>query len=210
MHPLVGMSLECGFFAGVGSILNDLIISNNEKRFDFINFIIMTTWSSICFAPLAFCWYPYLEYLYPNNNIYSICIKLLMDQLLFSPILSCSFEFHSGLMMELNLNGAIISMKNNTIKSLITTWIYWPFVQIINIGYIPEKYQILVINMASIPWNIYVAYSISKQAAKKKESKNKGQLNWSLERICQFYLLPMSQRERINGLQKQSKKSSKL
>merc|ERR1719244_1347281 len=103
------------------------------------------SFSALCFAPTAFYWYPFLESVYPDKDLMSVGYKLLMDQLIYTPFLMTWFWFHS-----------------TYFSSFVSNWMYWPFVQMINIGAVPDEYKVLVINTASIPWNMYMAYSVAK------------------------------------------------
>merc|ERR1712154_68864 len=101
-----------------------------------------------------------------------MAFKVLMDQFIFSPMLLGVFWFHSTFLSTLNVNKSIDAISKNIISSLISNWCYWPLVQFVNIGYIPNEYKVLVINLASIPWNMYVSYSVSKQEQAEKQKGN--------------------------------------
>lgn len=125
------------------------------------------------FAPTAFYWYPYLESLFPGtDDNMMILYKLLMDQFIYSPLLLCSFWFHATFISTFDINKSVSAISQNVMGSLISNWCYWPFVQIINIGYMPDQYKVLVINFASIPWNMYVSYSVSQSNKTKNETKS--------------------------------------
>merc|ERR1719411_1773872 len=135
------------------------------------------TYSAFCFGPTAFYWYPFIESMFPGSDAMSLCIKVLMDQIIYSPVLLSWFWFHSTFLSTMDINQSIAAIPKNVMASLISSWCYWPLVQIANIGYVPAEYQVLVINVASIPWNMYVSYSVSKQEKGEKEEKTTGKPN---------------------------------
>mmetsp|Transcript_58827 Transcript_58827/g.97331 ORF Transcript_58827/g.97331 Transcript_58827/m.97331 type:complete len:198 (-) Transcript_58827:30-623(-) len=174
VHPILAVGLECALFAVIGSILSQLVFAKKNQRWDVSNMMSMASFSLLWYAPPAFYWYPLLESWYPGTeNTSFIVYKLLLDQLLFSLYVLSSFWFHSTFVSTLNLQQSIAAVSNNLFASLLSNWCYWPFVQIINIMYVPVEYKILVLNIASIPWNMYCSYSVSQQNAKATSSPTK-------------------------------------
>eukprot|EP01084_Bolivina_argentea_P038555 71305_1 len=173
LHPILSMGLECAMFSFIGSFLCQVFFAKG-KGWDILNMLILMSYSAVCFAPTAFYWYPFIESLFPGNDMKNVGLKLLMDQLIYSPLLLAWFWLHSTFLSTFNLNKSIDSVKQNVMSSLISNWCYWPFVQVVNIGYVPDQYKVLLINLASIPWNIYVSYSVANQKEQQQQPPSKG------------------------------------
>merc|ERR1719206_1022262 len=128
------------------------------------------SFNALCFAPTAYYWYPFIGTFLPApasdastaELFTNVALKVLMDQFMYSPLLLSWFWLHSTFLATFDLNASVAAIKANVIGSVLSSCCYWPFVQFINIGFVPKPYNVLVINMASVPWNMYVSYSVSK------------------------------------------------
>mmetsp|Transcript_9081 Transcript_9081/g.14804 ORF Transcript_9081/g.14804 Transcript_9081/m.14804 type:complete len:198 (+) Transcript_9081:41-634(+) len=189
LPPMISTGLESGMFALIGAVLCQSLFGEKGKGWDYMQFFSMITFSALIWCPPAFYWYPYLESLFPgNDDKMNIVYKVLLDQLVFSPLVLAAFWFHSTFLSTLDLNASVAAIPQNLLSSLVTNWVYWPFVQVINIAFVPVQHKVLVLNLASIPWNVYISYSVSKQqsaqtdgaqsdnAGKKKRKKRRKDL----------------------------------
>merc|ERR1712154_367621 len=126
LHPILAMGAECSIFSFLGSFLCQLFLSKPGKNWDFMNMIIVMTYSAFCFAPTAFYWYPLIESMFPGSDAKSLCIKVVMDQIIYSPVLLSWFWFHSTFLSTMDINQSIAAIPKNVMASLISSWCYWP------------------------------------------------------------------------------------
>merc|ERR1719334_2683292 len=101
------MGLECSMFSLIGSILNAVLVADKSAPWNIPNMLVMMSFSALCFAPTAFYWYPFLESVHPGKDMMSIAYKLLMDQLMYTPVLMTWFWFHSTYFTTFDLSAAI-------------------------------------------------------------------------------------------------------
>ena len=144
MHAIVRMSLESGGFAAIGSVLCYLLFGDKSKGFDYHSLFIMIIWASICFTPIGYNWYPYLDTVVPGTEMSAVLMKVTMDQLIMAPILTLCFWFYSTFAATFEVGKAMTAAKKNTLNTLLSTWMYWPLVQLINIAFVPSESKVSV------------------------------------------------------------------
>eukprot|EP01084_Bolivina_argentea_P245050 410377_1 len=167
------MALESALFSAIGSVLCYVLFGERKRGFDYMNLAVMISWACVGFTPIAYNWYPFLEEVSPGNELSNVLIKVAMDQLIMSPIFVVLFWLYSTFLATLDTNAAINTMKSRTKNTLLTNWMYWPLVQLINIGFVSDLYKITFINLASIPWNIYIAWAVSQSDKETKSTPKK-------------------------------------
>ena len=57
--------------------------------------------------------------------------------------------------------GGTASTKNSLKTVLVANWKYWPVVNFLNFLYVPLQFQLLISNVASVFWNIYLSGATS-------------------------------------------------
>ena len=109
-------------------------------------------------GPLVHYWYLYLDKWYPGRSVSVLAKKLLLDQMLCSPIYICTF------LVALNiLEGATwMKIKSDAIhkgRVLYTAdWIVWPPAQLINFYFLPTKFRVLYDSVVSLCFDVYWSY----------------------------------------------------
>ena len=181
-HPMMEMAMQCSMFAFFGSFLCQLLFAPKGKSWDVLNMITLMSYNALCFAPTAYYWYPFIETMLPapvsvamDMTLFTnVALKVLMDQFVYSPLLLSWFWFHSTFLATRDINASVAAIPANVVGSLVSSLCYWPFVLFINIGLVPKAYNVLVINIASVPWNMYVSYSVSQSKAEAAAGGAKG------------------------------------
>eukprot|EP01111_Echinosteliopsis_oligospora_P015412 TRINITY_DN609_c0_g1_i1.p1 TRINITY_DN609_c0_g1~~TRINITY_DN609_c0_g1_i1.p1 ORF type:complete len:189 (+),score=30.82 TRINITY_DN609_c0_g1_i1:119-685(+) len=117
-------------------------------------------------APLIHQWYLALDRAFHGRKGRDVVItKILMDQLLFAPLINIFFFIYMGFVSG-SFSQILPSIKSGTIPSMLANWKFWPFVQLINFAFVPMHLRSLVGNIAAFFWNIYITV-IRQRAAMK-------------------------------------------
>lgn len=103
-------------------------------------------------------------------SFFDTVAKVSVDQLIFAPIISIPLYYSIMTYLEdpfdsksENLNKIDQKLKNNWWDTLKTNWIVWPAFQLFNFGFIPVKFNLLVVNIISIGWNCYLSLVLNDQ-----------------------------------------------
>ncbi|XP_041375456.1 mpv17-like protein 2 [Gigantopelta aegis] len=109
-------------------------------------------------GPLVHYWYLYLDKWFPGRTASILAKKLLLDQLVCSPIYIVIF------LVTLNLlEGATwMKIKSDAVYKggvLYTAeWVVWPPAQLINFYFLPTRFRVLYDSMVSLCFDVYWSY----------------------------------------------------
>lgn len=108
------------------------------------------------FGPAATKWFKFLQtkIVLPNKKL-EICARVGVDQLLFAP--TNLFVFLSTMSILEGVSPQEKLSKTYT-GALQTSWMVWPFIQVVNFSVVPLDYRLLFVNGLSIFWNCYLSY----------------------------------------------------
>lgn len=102
-------------------------------------------------------WYRLLErsIRFPGRPNKEIVGRVAADQLIFTPV--NMLFFFSGLTL---LEGGSVKekLKSSYASTLLTNWMVWPAVQLVNFKLVPLNHRLLVVNLISLGWNSYLSY----------------------------------------------------
>lgn len=121
-------------------------------------------------TPFILKWYPTLVRLCPGNTIPRIFGRVVLDQITGGPI--C-------LLLIFMIKAAISGMTLKELDDLITNnyypaWFkglqYWPFVNMINFGFVPLKFQPFLAHFASVYWNAVLSYYANNKLVKSEDA----------------------------------------
>lgn len=142
------------------SALGDVIVQSGEKISDQSK-----QWDKTRTAHLAvtgavigpFChyWYIFLDWYLPGKSGSILVKKLLLDQLVCSPVIIGSF-----LAMTCYMEGKTAKDMNLEIKEKGTTlylmeWLVWPPAQVINFCFLPTRFRVLYDSTISLGFDCY-------------------------------------------------------
>ncbi|KAL4233989.1 hypothetical protein ACF0H5_005644 [Mactra antiquata] len=114
--------------------------------------------TGLVIGPFCHFWYIFLDWWLPGKTFRVVTKKLLVDQLLCSPITIFSF---------LSLTSYLEGKRGKELKNELVTkgktlyaaeWIIWPPAQIVNFCLLPTKYRVLFDNSVSFGFDWYFSY----------------------------------------------------
>jgi len=119
-------------------------------RFTTIGFLIM--------GPGLRIWYIQLDKIIPAATKYIGVKKMLVDQAVFAPAAAFAIISASGALQSKSYGQIKQALDEKLVDVILANWMMWPAVQTVNFTYVPFNYRILVVNVAAIFWNIYLAW----------------------------------------------------
>ncbi|KAL7638135.1 UNVERIFIED_CONTAM: hypothetical protein RMT77_011760 [Armadillidium vulgare] len=157
-----------------------------QQRWDKLRTQNMTC-TGVAVGILCHHWYQVLDQYLPGRSTKVVFLKLVLDQLLFSPV--CIFVFISTLniVKGLNLlvdkidssdsdkleiiNKRFVKFKEDlSVKGLqlyLADWVVWPPAQFINFYFLPSKYRVLYDNTISLLYDVYTSHVMYSRESKK-------------------------------------------
>lgn len=168
--PLISRMVSSAVAYGLGDIIAQVLeaqlrnvpISDNLKP---VRATRMLLFGGFVYAPVAVTWYSLLNALITGQQAAAVLFKVFLDQTLFGAFITVVLFTVTTLMEGKSIDVARTKIQTSAFPTLVTSWYVWPWVQLFNMGIVPEQYQILVINCVSIPWSAYLAMQAAKPAA---------------------------------------------
>ncbi|XP_053972027.1 mpv17-like protein 2 isoform X1 [Hylaeus volcanicus] len=102
-------------------------------------------------------WYKYLDAKYPGRTISLVLKKVVIDQLVCSPLCITMFFVTLGILEKSNWSELKTEIINKAHKLYIAEWIVWPPAQIFNFYFLPTKYRVLYDNTISLGYDVYTS-----------------------------------------------------
>ncbi|RPB25690.1 hypothetical protein L211DRAFT_96770 [Terfezia boudieri ATCC MYA-4762] len=157
--PLLTQSVTTGILFAAGDCISQQVVERRGfQNYDVLRTARMGAYGGFIFGPMVVQWYRLLErsIRFPGRPSMEIVSRVAADQLIFTPV-NMVF-FFSGLSL---LEGGSVTekLKSSYSSTLLTNWMVWPAVQLVNFKLVPLNHRLLVVNLISLGWNSYLSYA---------------------------------------------------
>ncbi|XP_070505915.1 mpv17-like protein 2 [Chironomus tepperi] len=111
----------------------------------------------------VFChfWYKVLDNRLPGRTFKIVVKKVLVDQMIASPIVISLFFVTLGLMKRESMNETMIEIREKFLRLYKAEWVVWPTAQVVNFWILPLKYRVLYDNTISLGYDVYTSMVIN-------------------------------------------------
>lgn len=110
------------------------------------------------FGPLHHYFYGWMDQILPKRTMYSITQKILLDQVVMSPVCIFFLFYSMGALEGKSVKGCTDEVKEKFMEVYMVDWCIWPPTQFINFYYLPVKYQVLYINGVTMLYNVFLSF----------------------------------------------------
>ncbi|OBT68846.1 hypothetical protein VE03_02106 [Pseudogymnoascus sp. 23342-1-I1] len=156
-RPMLTQSVTTAILFATGDIMAQQAVEHRGiEKHEFIRTARMALYGGAIFGPVATKWFRFLQtkIVLPNKKL-EICARVGADQLLFAP--THLFVFLSTMSILEGVSPQEKLSKTYT-GALQTSWMVWPFIQVVNFSFVPLDHRLLFVNGLSIFWNCYLSY----------------------------------------------------
>ncbi|WCJ17925.1 Peroxisomal membrane 22 kDa (Mpv17/PMP22) family protein [Euphorbia peplus] len=161
-RPIITKSVTCSIIYSAADFTSQKLASSGSEPYDMMRTLRMGAYGVLILGGSHHFWFKFLSKQFPKTDFISTFKKIVMDLVVFAPIItSVFFSFNARLQGETN-EEIIGRLKRDLLPTMEKCMIYWPFCNIIIFGYVPVHLQPLVTNCFSYLWTIYVTYMASK------------------------------------------------
>ncbi len=150
----------------------------SKNGFNYIRSLHMTC-AGFTTGLVSHYWYIYLDkFLGTRKNIFIITKKVLLDQIIFSPINLLVYFSTLGLCERSGVQRISDELVEKGFEQIyVVEWIVWPPMQFFNFYVLPLRYRILFDNIISLGFDIYSPYVKYKTKLKSELQINANQIN---------------------------------
>lgn len=132
------------------------IFTNDLERYDAKRTMHMA-FSGAALGVLCHNWYKILDKIIVGKSVDMVTKKLLLDQLIFSPIMIVTFFGSLALFEERPLQNFKDEVRNKFVRLYRAEWLVWPPAQVINFYFLPTRFRVLYDNTISLGYDIYTS-----------------------------------------------------
>ncbi|KAF5292886.1 hypothetical protein FQR65_LT11138 [Abscondita terminalis] len=145
--------------SGVGDVLEQQYEIAQEKieKWDTRRTQKMTI-SGIPIGMLCHLYYMILDKKLPGRSINILTKKLLVDQLICSPICITAFLITVACLEQSTIKEFVKSLKTKLWRLYLADCVVWPPAQVINFYFLAPKYRVLYDNVISLGYDVYTSY----------------------------------------------------
>lgn len=113
--------------------------------------------SGMTVGVLCHHWYKFLDSRFPGRTIQVVARKVLVDQIVCSPLCIAIFFITLGLLEKSSLEEVKKEVKAKAWRLYAAEWVIWPPAQVINFYILPLRYRVLYDNTISLGYDVYTS-----------------------------------------------------
>ncbi len=133
--------------------------------------------SGLFIGPTCHYWYLLLDRIFPGRKVAVVMKKILIDQIVFSPVNISMFLVIMGYLEGMNGKQILQDMKEKGLTLLKAEWIVWPPAQMINFFFLPTRFRVLYDNTVSLGFDVYYSYVMYRMGKEEKSEDEESEPN---------------------------------
>lgn len=152
----VGISFS---LSGVGDVLqqNYEILQKEREVWDSKRTRDMSL-TGVPIGVICHLWYNFLDKRLPGRTIKRVAQKVVIDQILFSPVCISIFFITLGVLEKSKVSTVKAEIIQKGWLLYAAEWMIWPPAQVINFYWLPTRYRVLYDNTISLGYDVYTSY----------------------------------------------------
>jgi hypothetical protein len=155
-YPIATKTVTAGIIAGFADFMAQQIQGKvTSARLDFKRVARMVIFS-FAMTPIVHVWYLILA-----RFIQYPVYRVVADQLLFAPASLAAFFILQSFLESGSYTLGLEKMRKSYFGVLWVNYLVWPFICFFNFKYVAPNLQILVMNLGSFLWTIYLSASLN-------------------------------------------------
>lgn len=156
LYTNVGLSLS---LSGLGDILGQYyeILSDDLDCWDASRTRKMSIFG-MSIGVFCHYWYNFLDRKLPGYTIRTVSKKILIDQMICSPVCVSMLFFTTSILEGISKEEALEEFKKKAWILYAAEWTVWPPAQFINFYFLPTRYRVLYDNTISLGYDVFTSH----------------------------------------------------
>lgn len=144
--------------SGIGDSLEQTyeLYKKEQERYDLKRTMHMA-FSGAAVGVLCHHWYKVLDRFIIGKTVDMVVKKLLLDQLIFSPIMIITFFGSLAILEDNPMENFKEEVRDKFVTLYRAEWMVWPPAQVINFYFLPTRFRVLYDNTISLGYDIYTS-----------------------------------------------------
>jgi protein Mpv17 len=150
-------------FSGMGDITEQIfeISSKYQSKWDYYRTLKLTA-TGLSVGLVCHYWYIYLDKHYSHPSHVNIFKKVLLSQVVFSPICLVVFFSTLGVINRSSPREIYDNLMTKGKRIYMVEWAVWPPASLVNFYLVPLRYRVLYDNVISFGFDVYNSYIVHK------------------------------------------------
>lgn len=148
------------------------IVNTGQNTWDKARTFRMTV-SGVAIGVVCHYWYGFLDRKYPGRALKTVIKKVVIDQLVCSPVYITIFFATTCYMEERKLEEFKQELMQKWWRLYLAEWVIWPPAQVVNFYFLPPRYRVLYDNTISLGYDVYTSY-VKHEIPLNEDEENRG------------------------------------
>ncbi|WVZ54634.1 hypothetical protein U9M48_005401 [Paspalum notatum var. saurae] len=164
-NPIATKAVTSAVLTLAGDLICQLVI-DRVSELDLRRTFVFTFLGLALVGPTLHVWYLYLSKLVTISGASGAIARLILDQIIFSPIFIGVFM---SLLVTLEGKPSLVvpKLKQEWLSSVVANWQLWIPFQFLNFYFVPQKFQVLAANFVALAWNVILSFKAHKEVVAK-------------------------------------------
>ncbi|SPQ18006.1 73c070c8-23d0-4bf9-88ed-1c4101bc8aff [Thermothielavioides terrestris] len=156
-RPLLTQAVTTSILFAIGDVTaQQMVDKKGLEKHDLARTGRMALYGGVVFGPAAATWFRLLSrHVNLRSPNATILARVACDQGIFAPTFIGVFL---SSMAVLEGTSPREKLAKSYSDALLTNWMIWPFVQLVNFKLVPLQHRLLFVNVVSIGWNCYLSF----------------------------------------------------
>ena len=163
-RPLVTRAITTSLIISCSDLVAQLIGFRNTPHLDWKRTLRAGVLGLLYTGPILFMWFNKLLPRILGQGVFSTLSKLqkaalgmVIDQTCFGWFTVGGYLFWVNFLEHFSYERAARNVRHNILKTITASWTFWPMIMFGNLRFTPIEFQVLVVNFASVFWNLYLS-----------------------------------------------------